>query len=856
MGERFTKEAYEAIYRHPKWKEEARNYEEHLAAKLFYHNDTQAAVRTALTKISRVLTAYYGTEGKSLSGKSEEELEAAAAINDMAAETLLSETGVIQVNKTLVEALMQAKRDNTGAGQVQKRTVQDQKEDGTFYTQEEADGENLWTLHNVLNVNGNLREQMTLLYNGMFANGGYQAEQIRDGVSLKGVLLGVKEHAGMRDGLSDAFDYDLLEGMEQWKKGKDVFDTYALARDMEKREEKRTGKGSRLSRWWRGIKRAFDAAVWNRRRRLKREDGQGLGIAHYERLGIEPSKREMAFALETDADGRRQLRWKEGTAYFRPKREVTADGMLHTAGSSGTTLRMLGAYRMMGASQKELLDFRLALIAWMVSSRDHSLYEILKGSHNAGVKGSENLEEAAVMYTNIDPLDTRNLRENFIEGVRHAFPHEIIYQEMMNELYRMRLDKAMERVPEIAKTEGKSEAQVRSELEALKEEQIIEQAATDQMLLLKQLLKEKVMEDERLAEQDQMATEVLTEQDGGEFFRDDVDGERRREIIAYQKEIRKSRWTIMQEIPVVKEAYELAERKRRAVIGQDDWGRSRQYETLYMRSRGDQWIGSDARNVSAQALALNIYTTEAYVAMNHGEKWGEKGGKEKLKAGRYRGAQQEEREDDVFLEKVYDIVRISSKMAQDALLEHKRFYREEKHNNLKMYRGPVFRGEKGDGSRYLGGYETQTLTSFSQSLTEALVFYAEQAARAGVQNAVMVVYQMEEGDEEVDISGISAYGYEDEVLIPKGVRLEVKVPLKRNVRLDSILRSAESGGDGDYVLDGLQEDSQVSRAELEAEIANVSGFGETERKDGDIVKDHLKHINIVQLKKTNRRRGR
>lgn len=85
-----------------------------------------------------------------------------------------------------------------------------------------------------------------------------------------------------------------------------------------------------------------------------------------------------------------------------------------------------------GCEQKELLDFRLALIAWMVSSHDHSLYEILKGSHNAGVRGTESLDEAAVMYTNIDPLDTGILRDNFAENKQ--FPHETVYKIQLNEL--------------------------------------------------------------------------------------------------------------------------------------------------------------------------------------------------------------------------------------------------------------------------------------------------------------------------------------------------------------------------------------------------------------------------------------
>ena len=110
---------------------------------------------------------------------------------------------------------------------------------------------------------------------------------------------------------------------------------------------------------------------------------------------------------------------------------VTAEGMLQTAGPSGTTLRMLGAYRLLGAGKTDLLNFRLALIAWMVSSRDHSIYEILKGSHNAGVKGREDLSEAANMYRTIDPLFEDLIREEFAPNRR--FPHETIYLKMVDQ---------------------------------------------------------------------------------------------------------------------------------------------------------------------------------------------------------------------------------------------------------------------------------------------------------------------------------------------------------------------------------------------------------------------------------------
>ena len=441
MGKDFTNGAYEAIYTHPRWKEEATKYEENLAAKLFHMSYTKNAVKTALGKISRILTGYYGDGGKSLNAREEETVENAAGITNLA-ELFGEQGGPIPVNKTLVTALMQERRDNSSAGQVNKVMAGDNKENDEKYTQEEADQANMETLDAIMNKDGNLREQMTLLYNGMFINGGRSSKQIKSGTSFKGLLMNIsRKQAGKSN--SEALrgiNFDLLEGLDQYKKGKDVFDTYSMARDLETRSEKIQGKGNAVSRWFRSIKRRWSSSVYNFFHRKKREqplvEGEvGLGLNHYERLGIGLSDREKAFAYttsENETDGKKRLRWKEGQVWTKMKKDLTANGMLQLTGPSGTTLRMLGAYRLMGASQKELLDFRLALIAWMVSSHDHSLYEILQGSHNAGVRGTESLKEPAVMYTNIDPLDTQMLRDNFAENKQ--FPHEVIFKMQLDEL--------------------------------------------------------------------------------------------------------------------------------------------------------------------------------------------------------------------------------------------------------------------------------------------------------------------------------------------------------------------------------------------------------------------------------------
>ncbi|MFC7510812.1 hypothetical protein ACFQV4_07375 [Streptomyces thermocarboxydus] len=54
---------------------------------------------------------------------------------------------------------------------------------------------------------------------------------------------------------------------------------------------------------------------------------------------------------------------------------------------SGTTTRMLKTFQWINVPGADVFDFRMAVMGWMLPSWDHSLYEILRGSWAAGVKG-------------------------------------------------------------------------------------------------------------------------------------------------------------------------------------------------------------------------------------------------------------------------------------------------------------------------------------------------------------------------------------------------------------------------------------------------------------------------------------
>lgn len=819
MGDSFTKEAYEVIYRHPKWKEEATKYEDHLAAKLFHMSYTKQAVKTAMGKISRILTAYYGDGERVPQGQEQQNIEAAESLTDFA-QIFNGEDTDVKINKTVVEALMQGRRDNSGAGQVKKVLAGDKKEDGQEYTQEEADEANKAMLDEVINGDGNVREQMTLLYNGMFINGGHTKEQIAQGTSFKGVLQGITREKGMMTLSPDLWgiNYDLLEGQSRYQDGKDVFDTKSMAMDLMRRDEELRGKGTALSRWWRGIKRIWNATIGNQLKRKKRTDTlvegeKGLGLSHYERLGIEPSRRERDFSVVRNEKGEEKLQWKEGAAYFKIDKDVTAEGMLQTAGVSGTTLRMLGAYRLMGASQKELLDFRLALIAWMVSSHDHSLYEILKGSHNAGVRGTESLDEAAVMYTNIDPLDTEILRENFAENKQ--FPHETVYKIQLNELkaareeHERKIGRSVERQDRIQQSnELKEQTDIYNEVLRARKSSLKSLERKINKAIIRLLLKPE------------------------QGFKGDKDGTKRR---AAEEELMRDQETLF----YLKEDTELLQQKYNEINGVRSKTELLPELTLFAKSAVTQ--GTDAMVLQAQDLALNIYTTGAYMTMNVGSKWGGVFGKMKLKDkrvdekkfGSYQASYKAETKDDKLLNQIFDLTRVSARMAQDALEE--RGGREKEKGSTEadyMHAANVktFRGEKSGGGSYQTRgqeYDTRSLTSTSKRIEKALMYFGKSVENAGYDKAVLALYELN-GKGAVDITQLSKVANEEEVLVPSGTRFRVEKALVKNVSVEELRRNPDNP-----VSDNVSDD-------LVAEEFTLN-------EEGKVNYGGIKHVNVVKL---------
>lgn len=661
MGDAYMKEAYQLIYKHPSWQQTVQEYEDHFAANLYHTSYVQEAARSALTKLSSMLTAYYRVKG----APAREEQENLLAIGQVA-EQISGRTP--DDWKVLEGALL---RDNSAnsAGQIGKVSA------GNGISEEEASRINRENITAVMEGDGNLREQMTMLYNGMFLNGGRNKEEIANSQSLKNMLLHITpedlQHmseigiANQDAELANAsIPFEVLKEMEKYNDKDDLFDTYSMARDLKRGRDKHKGHGNFISRWTSGIKRALNASFlsWFLRKNKKQEEQKGLGLEHYNRLGLGLSQREMANGVVNG-----ELQWKEGQAYFRMKTPVTAEGILQTAGPSGTTLRMLGAYRLLGANKQDLLYFRLALMAWMVSSRDHSVYEILKGSHNAGVKGEEDLSEAATMYKTISPLEEDEIRNNLAPN-RH-FPHETVYLTMLNEL--------------------------RAERKARR--------------------------------------------------------------------------------PDLKRAPSLFR---------------------FESSRMDNDEDFNALNHDAVDVALNIYTSELYKVMNMAQKYGDIAGHYMLKHSKIDGITRGEQTSDDLSDSIYNIARITARIAQDGLesrgskesditeirefdlLQNQRDeqYKAQYSDGHSAYRGITYRGGK-IPSAYRGNgiILNQSFLSTSQVAATAKRFHDN--ANVSPEDKACFIYRLN-GKGAVNISSVSMMGGEREVLVPVGTVFRIIRPLQ------------------------------------------------------------------------------
>lgn len=493
MGD-YIKDAYKHVYSHSTWKKEAKQYEIRLAVSLYKNSYVQAAAKEALGKVSQVLTAYYGNLADT--GKNtEERLDSARDLSEGIAQLSGQQTDSdvtqqaqgTQVQATKAQADQQAQQSSergqaptaAPASSILTRAfLNNSKTSAGQVGFSENEAENQQRVDEILNGDGNLREQMTMFFNASLFNAGTDKATTSQSVTLKRMFGEITPEQAQSDPALRSLD---MVTIQELRKG-DVYSINQMASVVGKK----------------GIYSRLKSAPGFGSRVRRAEAKAGLGYDYYQDLGIGLSAREAALAAPDalkpapapdnaaptdtqpaptdaqpapakkasfysrmksffskkapapDANPAKQkaapsgpaLSWKEGRSYSRMDKDSSwvkerrRKGFRLITGPSGTTMRMLGTYKLLGASPEQLLAFRLALIAWMGSSQDHSLYEILYGSHQVGVKGKEDLSEAAKTYMSVDPLTIQQLRT--LAGKEGQFPHEVVFNTMLNETAQAR----------------------------------------------------------------------------------------------------------------------------------------------------------------------------------------------------------------------------------------------------------------------------------------------------------------------------------------------------------------------------------------------------------------------------------
>lgn len=90
---------------------------------------------------------------------------------------------------------------------------------------------------------------------------------------------------------------------------------------------------------------------------------------------------------------------------------INKRGFHLVSGVSSRAANLLNVFKFLGINDKEtLLNFRLALIGYLITEGSNSLYEILEASHMVGVKGEEDLTDVVSMdASSISPLDKNEI---------------------------------------------------------------------------------------------------------------------------------------------------------------------------------------------------------------------------------------------------------------------------------------------------------------------------------------------------------------------------------------------------------------------------------------------------------------
>jgi hypothetical protein len=246
---------------------------------------------------------------------------------------------------------------------------------------------------------GNLRERMTALYNAMFGEfKTYLGTAIKKGrwAELEGKGMNVtklkrrKRQMMFTPGASDLYRNPYLK-----------YDR--------KNSKSRVDFGSNM-----------------------RKEVKGLSERTTDELGDAGlSDREKAFQFPDKIGGdlkNEKLKWREGATNWKindsnpwVKNAKQSLKMPIVAGPSGTMTRMLQLWEWLN-KPAEGVDWRLAVLAWMLNANDHTFHEMMLAATDYNMPYRAGREA----YMDIAPLSIWDLRQNVAKN--GLFPHELAFQ--------------------------------------------------------------------------------------------------------------------------------------------------------------------------------------------------------------------------------------------------------------------------------------------------------------------------------------------------------------------------------------------------------------------------------------------
>ena len=378
---------YSSIYKTSEWQQEQHDFEIRLGKYAYTHPKSHEAVNKGLSRMKNILWAYYHDQFVNL-GKKEFFLRAFTKDDPSMAG---------QVGRMVGEEIFKIIGDNFT-----------QKIDKTLS-----------------GSSSNLREKMTAFYNAS----GISSDASNQSINFKNIMqkivtsnsrtsnylinkLGLDKNSvdeAIRHNSKNIFKAGLSSGLHNLFKGPDVYGKYGMNfKSKDKDDNDLKFKYTNMDDKKKNIRNPFNNPLPLSQRELNFYNSTHFpkfekpNMLFYTMLTMLTQKTD---ALEPYID-------KDITEESHDI--ISKNGFRLTEnGSSSTTTKLLNTAKWLGLKGQDLLNFRLALMGWLLPDGNHSLYEILYSSHAAGVRGkNEDLTDAASMDETIDPLKKDELINN------------------------------------------------------------------------------------------------------------------------------------------------------------------------------------------------------------------------------------------------------------------------------------------------------------------------------------------------------------------------------------------------------------------------------------------------------------